>query len=55
MKPGDLVKTTHARIGVPEGTCGLIVDLKPSRQNYEVQIYMVDLVGSSLLELVAHF
>jgi len=49
MKPGDLVKTTRARIGVPEGTCGLIVDLKPSRQNYEVQIYMVDLVGSKFV------
>jgi len=49
VKPGDLVKTTRARIGIPVGTCGLIVKSKPSRQDYSVQIYLVDLVGSKFV------
>ena len=49
MKPGDLVKTTRARIGIPAGTCGLITHSKPSVQNYEVEIYIVDLVGSKFV------
>jgi hypothetical protein len=49
VKPGDLVKTTRARIGIPAGTCGLIVKSKPSRQDYSVQIYLVDLVGSKFV------
>ena len=49
MKPGDLVKTTRARIGMPAGTCGLITHSKPSVQNYEGEIYIVDLVGSKFV------
>jgi hypothetical protein len=41
MKPGDLVKTTRARIGVPNNTIGLITErhvITPSYQVFVVQL-----------------
>ena len=49
MKPGDLVKTTRARIGISEGTLGLIVEYKPSIQSFGANVYIVDLVGSKFV------
>jgi len=51
MKAGNLVKVTQARIGLPSGTLGLIVevltrevDVEPSIKSRE-NLYVVQLLG----------
>jgi hypothetical protein len=42
MKPGDLVKMTKARIGVPRDTIGLITECHHVADSY--QVFIVQLV-----------
>ena len=45
MQPGNLVKTTRARIGVPLGTLALIVDLYPVTNSQTVEIWEVQFLN----------
>ncbi len=47
MKVGELVETTRARIGIPYGTLGLIVEreFRDILENGGCYIYTVHLVG----------
>ena len=46
MKPGDLVKTTRARIGVPADTIGLILQTLATGPNQRYDYYQVQLCNS---------
>jgi hypothetical protein len=49
VQPGDLVRTTRARIGVPAGTLGLII--KSQRNNFnDFWIYTVEAVAGSKIK-----
>ncbi len=46
MKPGDLVKTTRARIGVPADTIGLILQTLATGPDQRYDYYEVQLCNS---------
>tara|TARA_Y100000034_G_scaffold3305_1_gene3997 strand:- start:465 stop:647 length:183 start_codon:yes stop_codon:yes gene_type:complete len=45
MQPGNLVRTTRARIGVPLGTLALIVDFYPTTPSQTVEIWEVQFLN----------
>tara|TARA_Y100000310_G_scaffold85258_1_gene82079 strand:+ start:104 stop:322 length:219 start_codon:yes stop_codon:yes gene_type:complete len=54
MKPGDLVKITRPRLGMPKGTVGLIVYSVETTDIFvesmgDPRIHMVDLIGSEFV------
>ena len=51
MRAGDLVKTTRAQIGVPQGTIGLVIKSHQPRGDYlgqqaKEKIHTVQLLGT---------
>ena len=49
MRAGDLVRTTRAQIGAPEGTIGLIIKShKPRAETIKHSIHEVQLYGVKL-------
>ena len=49
MRAGDLVKTTRAQIGAPEGTIGLIIKShEPRAETIKYSIHEVQLYGVKL-------
>ena len=60
MKPGDLVKTTRARIGTPKGTFGLIVKTAMTstivvESMGDPRIHVVDLIGAEFVGVSRNF
>ena len=45
MQPGNLVRTTRSRIGVPAGTLALITNLYPATSSTTVEIWEVQLLN----------
>ena len=50
MKPGTLVRTTQARIGVPRGAYGLIV--RSAKADSNAMIHEIQLIGDDLRKIL---